>query len=159
MRQEFNKQTNVHINRDEQGIPHDLVHAGPHYVSEAPTAQLAATEYLSKYGKLLGIQPQELESAALSQEMELVPGKSTELRFSSEKQHFDTKTVTFQQTHFGLPVWHAAISVHMKQAPFRILSAQSTRHRQGLCQAPATRGDAQAEKSRFAYPRGVSGVV
>lgn len=51
-----------------------------------------------------------------------------EFRLHSEKQQFDMTTVTYDQTHSGLPVWEGGISVYMKNGPFRVVSAQSMRH-------------------------------
>ena len=51
-----------------------------------------------------------------------------EYRFGQEKPQFDMTTVVFEQTFFGLPVWQAGVSVHMRQKPFVVLSAQSARH-------------------------------
>jgi hypothetical protein len=50
------------------------------------------------------------------------------LRFQREKHQFDTATVMYQQTRFGLPVWHGGVAIHMKTHPYRIISSQSTRH-------------------------------
>ena len=34
----------------------------------------------------------------------------------------------YQQTRFGLPVWHGGVAIHMKTKPYRVISSQSTRH-------------------------------
>ncbi len=127
MHQEFNEANNVHINRDDKGVVRELLHADEHFVSQATTAQLAAAEYLSKYGGLLGIKSDETNKLGLSHERDVVDAGG-ELRFRSEKRQFDMTTVTYQQTYFGLPVWHGGVSIHMKQGPFRVVSSQSTRH-------------------------------
>ena len=127
MHQEFNEANKVSVNRDERGVVRDLLHTEEPFVSHAPTAQLAAAQYLNKYGRLLGISSEELNSLGLSHETDVVD-VAGELRFYTEKRQFDMTTVTYQQTHFGLPVWHAGVSIHMKQDPFRVVSSQSTRH-------------------------------
>ena len=127
MYQEFDEVNNVHINRDDKGAVRELLHTEEHFVSQASTAQLAAAEYLKKYGSLLGIKSDETNKLSLSHEMDVVDA-GDELRFRSEKRQFDMTTVTYQQTHFGLPVWHGGVSVHIKQEPFRVVSSQSTRH-------------------------------
>src|SRR5215831_12520695 len=127
MHQQFNKTNNVHINRDDKGIVRELLHADKPFTSQANTAQLAAAEYLSKYGGLLGIKSDETKKLSLSHEGDVV-NAGNELRFCSEKRQFDMTTVTYQQTYFGLPVWHGGVSIHMRQGPFRVVSSQSTRH-------------------------------
>ena len=54
-------------------------------------------------------------------------------RLHAEKPQFDTTTVAYHQTVFGLPVWEAGLAVHVrhpnsKHEQFRIVGAQSTRH-------------------------------
>ena len=127
MHQQLNKTNNVHINRDDKGIVRELLHIDKPFISQANTVQLAAAEYLSKYGGLLGIKSDETKKLGLSNEGDLVNARG-ELRFCSEKRQFDMTTVTYQQTYFGLPVWHGGVSIHMKQGPFRVVSSQSTRH-------------------------------
>jgi zinc metalloprotease ZmpB len=148
--QELNKAHNVLVNRDDKGIARELLHAEEPFVTQAPTAQLAAAEYLSKYGDLLGIKSGETNNLSISREAAMTPAES-ELRFDSEKKLFDTTTVTYQQTYFGLPVWHGGVSVHLKDEPvgaitalsaddadeemhrqaepaFKVINSQSTRH-------------------------------
>ena len=52
----------------------------------------------------------------------------SEFRIHTEKQQFDTTTVAYDQTYFGLPVWEASVAVHVKHDPYRVVSASSTRH-------------------------------
>lgn len=148
MRQEFIESKKVYVNRDDKGTARDILHTEEPFVSRAPTAQLAAAEYLSKYGDLLGLKSGETKSLGLVSEKDIVPAEG-ELRFDSEKRQFDTTTVTYQQTYFGLPVWHGGVSVQVKDEPvgvvssrsadmgmeqpseeagFRVISSQSTRH-------------------------------
>jgi hypothetical protein len=125
--QEFSLVGNVHVNRDDRGIVRELLHTDEPFVSAARTPQLAAAEYLDKYGTMLGITPDETRRLGLSPEREMAHAAG-ELRFQAEKQQFDMTTVAYQQTHSGLPIWHAGVAVHMKQGPFRVISSQSTRH-------------------------------
>lgn len=127
MYQEYNATRDVHVNRDDKGVVRDLLHAEQPFVSEAQTPQLAAAEYLREYGDLLGVAPEETNNLGLTREPDLVD-LGGELRFHSEKKNFDMTTVGYQQTHFGLPVWHGGVSIQMKHAPYRVVSAQSTRH-------------------------------
>ena len=43
--------------------------------------------------------------------------RASEFRIHTEKQQFDTTTVAYDQTYFGLPVWEASVAVHVKQRP------------------------------------------
>ncbi|MEP6738992.1 MAG: hypothetical protein ABJA61_01350 [Caldimonas sp.] len=127
MNQEFDKPKNVHINRDDKGVARDLLHGDDPFVSKAPTPQLAAAEYLEKFGSLLGMAKAETANMGLTRSAEATDS-GDELRFASEKSQFDSTTVMYQQTRFGLPVWHGGVAIQMKGKPYRVLGAQSTRH-------------------------------
>jgi hypothetical protein len=127
MFQEFNKAKKVSVNRDDKGVVRDLLHTDAPVVSDAPTAQLAADEYLSKYGELLGIAPSETNNLTKVHDA-TASDAGDELRFHSEQQQFDMTTVAYQQTLFGLPVWHSGVTIQMKNGPYRVVSSQSTRH-------------------------------
>ena len=127
MNQQFHKAGNVHVNSDDKGVVRDLLHTDEPFVSRAPTPQLAAAEYLEQYGSLLGLAPAETANMSLTRSA-AVTDSGDELRFASEKTSFDTTTVTYQQTRFGLPVWHGGVAIHMKGKPYRVISSQSTRH-------------------------------
>ena len=127
MYQEFDATSKAMVNRDDKNVVRELLHQDENVVSEANTPQLAAADYLSKFGNLLGLGGGETDNLALTHGTDLSDAGG-ELRFQREKQQFDTTTVMYQQTHFGLPVWHGGVSIHMKNGPYRIISAQSTRH-------------------------------
>lgn len=127
MAQEFDAASKTQLTRDAQGTVRDILHADEPFVSTAGTALLAAGEYLDKFGGLLGISPPELEHLSLGAGTRPV-NAGIEYRFNREKPQFDTTTVVFDQTCLGLPIWQAAIAVHMQQKPFMVLSAQSSRH-------------------------------
>ena len=127
MSQEFIASDNAHVSRDERGVVCDVLHLDGPYVAAAPTAQLAAREYLEKHHQLFGIPLTALQS--LGQMPEARPGLAgVEYRFLSEKTQFDTTIVTFSQTCLGLPIWEAGVSIQMRRDPFRVLSVQSTAH-------------------------------
>lgn len=127
MVQEFDPHEKVHLTRDSHGTARDLLHVEEQYESAAGTALLAAREYLQRFGGLLGVNPSELTNFSLGPET-LPVDAGVEYRFDQEKSQFDMTTVVLAQTYFGLPVWEAGIAVHMRQRPFVVLSAQSTRH-------------------------------
>ena len=138
MAQEFDAQGKVHITRDSQGAARDLLHVEEQYESAARTAVLAAREYLDKFGGALGISPAELTNFSASPETSPVDA-GVEYRFEQEKSQFDSTTVAFSQTLFGLPVWEAGVAVHMRQRPFVVSSAQSTRHTELSAAKPSER--------------------
>jgi len=125
--QEFDRASKVHINRDDSGVARDLLHREEHVVCKAPTAQGAAHDYLERYGDLLHLKPDERKNLALAAHADVTDAGS-ELRLDAEKRQMDMTTVVYRQTHFGLPVWHSGVAIHMKTRPYRIVSAQSSRH-------------------------------
>src|ERR1035437_4699056 len=127
MYQEFDATSKDMVNRDDKNVVRELLHQDENVVSEANTPQLAAADYLGKFGNLLGLGGGETDNLALTHGTDLSDAGG-ELRFQREKQQFDTTTVMYQQTHFGLPVWHGGVSIHMKNGPYRIISSQPTRH-------------------------------
>lgn len=127
MYQEFDSTNQVQINRDDKGVARELLHTDEHVTSQARTAQLAAADYLDRYGHLLGLQSGETDNLSLAPQND-AGDWGAELRFKTEKQNFDMTTVLYEQTRFGLPVWHGGVAVHMKGKPYRIVSSQSTRH-------------------------------
>jgi zinc metalloprotease ZmpB len=127
MFEEFDARSQTKIVRDAGGIARTLSHANRSVVSGAPTPELAAREYLNRYGELLGLRPEQLRHLFLPAEQEPGAGE-IEYRFLSEKHQFDLTTVAFYQTCFGLPVWEAGLSITMKDNPLRVVGAQSTLH-------------------------------
>src|ERR1700730_3389056 len=127
MYQEYDANNKVQINRDDKDIVRELLHQDEYVVSEANTPQLAAADYLDKFGNLLGLGEAETDNLSLTHDDDLTSAGG-ELRFQREKHQFDTATVMYQQTRFGLPVWHGGVAIHMKTAPYRVISSQSTRH-------------------------------
>jgi hypothetical protein len=127
MDQEFNSAQNVYIDRDKEGIVRQLLHTHAPVVSQARTPQLAAAEYLHRFGELLGLTSAQLRNLSLPPSS-TIEDASVEYRFLTEKRQFDTATVAYYQTDLGLPIWQAGVAVQMKLNPFRFLSSQSTMH-------------------------------
>src|SRR5262245_27803364 len=127
MFEEFHRQTRTKIVLDRDLLPRDLRHDS-HVKSRAGTVQLAAQDYLRKFYKLIRAKTKELTNLSLPPTDEPIDA-GIEYRFLAEKPQFDTTTISYCQTFFGLPVWEAGVAVHMKQQPpFSILGAQLTRH-------------------------------
>jgi zinc metalloprotease ZmpB len=126
MHQHYDSATKTHVNTDEKGIVRGLVPEQP-FGSGAATVEAAAQEYLERHAELLGVEPATLSNLTSPRETQPVDAGS-EFRIHTEKQAFDTTTVAYDQTYFGLPVWEASIAVHLKQDPYRVVAASSTRH-------------------------------
>jgi len=126
MYQHYDSATKTHVNTDEEGIVRGLTPEQP-FVSGATTAQAAAQEYIEQHAELLGVEPTTLANLTSARETQPVDAGS-EFRIHTEKQVFDTTTVAYDQTYFGLPVWEASVAVHLKQDPYRVVAASSTRH-------------------------------
>src|SRR4051812_48729077 len=127
MNQEFDQANNVLINRDDKGVARDLLHTEEPFVSQASTPQLAAAEYLEKFGGLLGLGGGETDN------LNLAPAAAPtdvadDLRFQGEKSQFDTTTVLYQQPLFGLPIGQGGVAIHVRGKPSRAHNPQSTRH-------------------------------
>jgi hypothetical protein len=145
MTQRFDASAKAMLTRDADGIVRDVLHVEEPFQSSAGTALLAAHEYLLKHGAVLGIAPAELANFSLAPEP--VPQNlGVEYRFSQEKPQLDMSTVVFEQTIFGLPIWQAALSVHMHTKPFVVVSAQSSRHASVDAQMPSDKALQRATK-------------
>src|SRR5215469_1394080 len=127
MSHEFDDRSAVHVHRDIQNVARDLLHIEEPYISTAGTPQLAAREYLDKFGPLLGIAHEQLDHLWLAPEAAPIDAR-VEYRFLDEKVQFDTIVLVFSQTCLGLPVREAGLTIHMRRDPLQILSAQSTLH-------------------------------
>ncbi len=143
MFEEFDARSQTRILRDDAGVARTLSH-DRYIASDAQTPQLVASDYLARYGELLGLGPDELRHLFAPVEREPT-GDATEYRLRSEKHQFDLTTVVFSQTHFGLPVWEAGLSITMKDNPLRIIGAQTTRHPDIKVKRPSAESVAQSK--------------
>ncbi len=144
MFEEFHQPSATKIRLDAQRVPRDLIHER-HFVSSANTSRLAAQEYLNSFRDLLGAKAEELHNLGHYPKRNLIEA-GVEYRFHAEKPQFDTTTVAYYQTVFGLPIWEAGLAVHMKRAPFRIVGAQATRHAKVEIDKPSAKALARLEK-------------
>jgi zinc metalloprotease ZmpB len=127
MYEEFDGRTRTKIVRDADGIARVLSHGDRHIAVKAATPQLAANDYLKRYGHLFGLKQQHLKNLTRGVVQDPT-GAGVDYRFLREKSQFDVTTVAFDQTRFGLAVWEAGISVTMKHNPLRVIGARSTLH-------------------------------
>jgi zinc metalloprotease ZmpB len=156
--QEYNDLAKAHVDRDDNGVVRGVLHVEQFYASAARTPLLAAQDYLEHFAGLLGLRDTELRSLALS--VESTPtDDGVEYRLWAEKSQFDTTTVTFSQSYFGLPIWEAGLAVQMKVNPFRIMSAQSTAHTDVRGERPtdaALRRLSKLSEEKLAHSLGLS---
>jgi len=86
---------------------------------------------------------------------DVVESAGTELRFGRQDAITGTATVSFQQTHFGLPIWQAGFTVSMLTEPLRATASLSTRTRD---QHPQTQDDAKCARGRLT-PRNLAELL
>ncbi|WP_409188745.1 hypothetical protein [Bradyrhizobium sp. RDM4] len=158
MIEEFDKRSQTRVRRDADHVARTLSHV--HYIAtDALTPQLAAREYLLRYGELLGLQEKELGHLFAPTEQEPTADE-VEYRLLGEKHQFDLTTVAFYQTYFGLPVWEAGLSITMKENPLRIIGAQTTRHLDPKVKPPSLQAVARSrvlESQTLARSLGLDG--
>ena len=161
MYEEFDGRRRTKIVRDADGIARVLSHTDRHVAVKAATPQLAANDYLNRYGHLFGLKQQHLKN--LSRGVVQDPtGAPVDYRFLREKSQFDVTTVAFDQTRFGLAVWEAGISVTMKHNPLRVIGARSTLHHKLDVKRPSATHVARAKAidvETLAKCLGLAGVV
>lgn len=131
MFERFQKTLATKIGLDPQRVPRDLIHQ-EHFTSRANNARGAAREYLGKYYRLIGTKADQLRNLHRRPDKDLTDAP-IEYRLHAEKSQFDSTTVAYYQTVFGLPIWEAGLAVHVKHPAskherFRIIGAQTTRH-------------------------------
>ncbi|MBA2416249.1 MAG: hypothetical protein H0V64_10265 [Geodermatophilaceae bacterium] len=128
MSQEFEPATRFYIDEGRDGRSRVVRPADRNRRTAAQLPQLAAAEFLTEHAEVLGVRPEWLTGASLSEGAtdidENVDG--LELRFSDEKTQFDSTTVAYQQTWRGLPVWRAGVTVTMRTDPARVGNVHNT---------------------------------
>ncbi|MGH7210799.1 MAG: hypothetical protein ACREF1_04980, partial [Acetobacteraceae bacterium] len=92
MIQEFDRSRQVYVNRDAQGIARELLHFDHPVQIVERTPQLAAGDYLRRFGDLLGITASQLANLANPPSATLTQD-GVEYRRLSEKSQFDTVTI------------------------------------------------------------------
>lgn len=128
MHEVFDAIRGAYVIKDAQNLVREVSHRQRPFGTDAQTPQLAAHAYLERHRDLLEIEPEELKNLGLPPEDEPIDA-GVEYRLLEEKTFFDVTTVGYQQTYFGLPVWEAGLSVHVKHDSFRVISSASTAHR------------------------------
>ncbi len=121
MAEEYESNRRLYLERDDEGFVRQLRPADRNRPTSAQLPQQAAVEFLTDNAEVLGIDADWLTGAGLGD-----AGEGIELRFDGEKRHFDSTTVTFQQTWRGIPVWRRGVTVTMRENPARVAAVQNT---------------------------------
>ena len=102
---------NVSVERGSAGFVTGLQHlTEPFLDAPAAGAKSLATAYVREVASIYGIPNSWIQSLSDSPSTRLETA-GTELRYSRHDALSGTTTVSFQQTHFGLPVWEAGLVV------------------------------------------------
>lgn len=128
----FDISHNVEIRRDQDGRVRQIRHLQHPYSAHdtdlaAPTARSLASAYLHDVAQIYEF------SKDLLEDLEAPVGDQlgeagTRLQFDVLKSTLNSSVVSYQQTHYGLPIWRAGVRVQLHEAPLRVTSSQSTIH-------------------------------
>ena len=130
----FHVTPNVHVRTDDDGKVRHVRHQQEPYAGDAagvegptPVPLALAELYVRDIASLYAIPDAELTDlyAPVSQ---LPTTAGTKVQAAQEKRVMDTVVVTYQQTHLGLPIWEAELSVRVQTQPMRVTSSTSTLH-------------------------------
>ncbi|MDB4895732.1 MAG: hypothetical protein JWN15_1994, partial [Firmicutes bacterium] len=127
----FRLTANVDVERDAQGVVRHLAHLHEPYNLPAgllaPTPQALAGQYVLEAAGIYGIDPSLLKD--LSRQIDnRITQEGGLLQFAEQKSVMETTVVSYAQTHFGLPVWGAGVSVWMNDTPLRVTTSLSSMH-------------------------------
>lgn len=154
---------NVRIRRDKDGIVRQLRHLQQPYTPQdaglvTPTPQAIASVYVRDVAQIYDIDPGMLEKLGERIEGELTD-EGTLLKLAEEKTLMDTTVVSYQQTHFGLPIWEAGFTVRMHRPELRITSSQSSIHYDVQVEKPDPKAKFMAVRVKKATLQQILGEV
>lgn len=126
---------NVHVERDKDGVGRHLRHLQEPYtptaagitVAPAPTPQSLASQYVSDVAPIYKIDAVQLTDLNKRPSKKMTD-EGTQLRFVEQKSIMETTVLSYVQTHYGLPIWEAGVSVTLHDNDLRVTSSQSTVH-------------------------------
>lgn len=122
---------NVHVVRDKKGVIRHLRHLQePYRPAEdliTPKPQKLAADYVHDVASIYEIDDELLVDINKPVEKEPIE-EGARLRLVKEKKMLETTVVSYVQTHFGLPIWEAGVSVTLHSNPLRITSSTSSIH-------------------------------
>lgn len=138
----FTLTPNVHVRRDETGTVRQLSHPQQSYQPDATlltasvggashplTPRTLAENYLREVAPIYQFAPTAVSNFAAAASPTPTPAPS-ELRFKEEKSVAGAVTVSYDQTHFGLPIWNAGVTVRINAAPMQVTGSQNATHYQ-----------------------------
>src|SRR5262245_10751545 len=121
---------NIVVQRDTHGRVGQLTHLTEPYRADERglrDSRALAAAYLRDVQEIYGIDRQWIDT--IGDEPTASPQPTgTQLRFGEEKRLLDSTTVSYAQTHRGVPVWESGFSIHMLDKPLRVTSSASTLH-------------------------------
>jgi len=118
------------VHRDERNRIRHVHHGAEPYFGDEISKQVPralAAAYLREVAEIYAIDSLQLGRLG-ERPSDKAVSAPTELRFAAEKTLMETTTVSFAQTHLGLPVWEAGFSVVVQGNPLRVVSSHSTLH-------------------------------
>jgi hypothetical protein len=128
----FDISKNVHVERDPQGRVLHLRHPQAAFTQAtglaAHSPRALAASYVREVAPIYALDSAQLGELEL--EVDGQPSEAgTRLRLGEVKRVLETRVISYQQTHFGLPIWESGISVSSHEGPLRVTSSVSTVHR------------------------------
>jgi hypothetical protein len=133
----------VEVRRDEEGRARALRHLQEPYGEtdaglSTPTPQALSNRYVRDVASVYDLP--ETMLADLGRRFDEPPESPSQegsrLRPDEEKSVQETTVVSYQQTHLGLPVWRASLTVRMHDGPLQITSSSHSVHYDVDVEAP-----------------------
>ncbi|MCP3896029.1 MAG: hypothetical protein GY706_15580, partial [Bacteroides sp.] len=130
----FSITSNVYVDLDDNGVPRLLSHIQQPYSADdagfeasAITPVKLASQYVRDVAPIYQIDDKWLQSLEIKGPNSL-SRKPTLLHLADQKTIRNTATISFVQTHAGLPVWQAGVSVRLNKDSMLLTSSQSSVH-------------------------------
>ena len=144
----FTVTPNVEIRRDARGIARAIEHLQQPFTATgfaARNPRAAAAEYVREVAQIYSIDPAMLEGIDREPEGRLT-NEGSRLRFGAENRTLETAVVSFVETHFGLPIWEAGVTVVGRGEAVSITSSHSTLHYDVKIKAPSSNAKFMPER-------------
>lgn len=123
----YNPALKAHLTLDNRRKLRHILHTQKYYLSDQHNARLAAAEYLHKMSKEFQIPEKQLKNLHVKTSFLDPCEQDIEYRFYELKK-FNATTYCYYQTVHNVPVWHAGMTVTVKENPYRITHACNFGH-------------------------------